>query len=35
MSEVNYLEVIVNTLNQEVDNLNSMMDEIENKLNIK
>ena len=34
MSETDYLEVIVNTLNSEADNLISYMDNIESKLGI-
>ena len=33
MKDVDYLEVIVNTLNTEVDGLIAQMDMIENKLN--
>jgi len=33
MKDVDYLEVIVNTLNTEVDSLIAQMDMIENKLN--
>lgn len=34
MNEVDYLEVVVNTLNMEADNLIALMDKIEGKLNI-
>jgi hypothetical protein len=35
MKDVDYLEVIVNTLNTEVDGLITQMESIENKLNLK
>jgi peptidoglycan hydrolase CwlO-like protein len=34
MNEVDYLEVIVNSLNQEADNLTALIDKIEGKLDI-
>ena len=34
MNEVDYLEVVVNTLNTEADNLIALMDKIESKIGI-